>query len=149
MVISMIALLLPSPPLLVELSIDRNVYPKHARTWDRIGLFRLKDGDNHRLVLLYYYDSDSELGFTMVPNDFAIDAIYQDASGKWAHKRLLSAARLCFTRIAKIAPDHVVLECGPSFAILGSSEKPLRTSNERENRYKKRVSFIGGVLTLR
>src|ERR1022692_2839823 len=58
MLIPFTCVLLLSPAILVELSIDRSIFPKGADNWDRVGLFKLKDGKNERLVLLYCCDSD-------------------------------------------------------------------------------------------
>src|SRR6516225_6119699 len=90
-------ILLLLPALSVEISIDRSVFPKHADDWDRIGLFKLKDGDKERLVLLYYYDSDSVAekirakrgyGGQRYPNSFAVHAVYQADQGKWRQREL-------------------------------------------------------------
>jgi hypothetical protein len=54
MIVPFTFVLLLSPALLVEVSIDRTVFPKNADNWDRVGLFKLKDGEKERLVLLYY-----------------------------------------------------------------------------------------------
>jgi hypothetical protein len=59
MLTTLMPFLLLSPSLMVEFSIDRKVFPEGVDDWDRIGLFKLKDGDEDRVVLLYCYDSDS------------------------------------------------------------------------------------------
>src|SRR5262245_20650420 len=95
--------LLLSPADVVEATVDRAVFPKGADNWDRIGLFKLKDGDKDRLVLLYYYDSDSVaekmmtkggVGAWTYPNIFHVHAVYQDASEKWVHKEIFGYARV-------------------------------------------------------
>ena len=126
MLIPFTCVLLLSPAILVELSIDRSIFPKGADNWDRVGLFKLKDGKNERLVLLYCCDSDSvaekmmaKHGFSMkmYPNSFAVHAIHQNESGKWVHKEALGYARVRFTKVAKVTPDELILECRPNFRI--------------------------------
>jgi hypothetical protein len=153
-------ILLFSPFDLVEASIDRAVFPKGADNWDRIGIFKLKDGENDRLVLLYYYDSDSVsekmmkkkgFGIRTYPNFFDVHAVYQDKTGKWAHKEVFGYARVRFTKVAKAAPDYLILECRPNFMIriepgedIGKASKRAEEINKP---FAKRVSFVDGVLT--
>lgn len=149
-----------SPFDLAEASIDRAVFPKGASDWDRIGIFKLKDGENDRLVLLYYYDSDSVcekmrqkegFGIGGYPNFFDVHAVYQDKTGKWAHKEVFGYARVRFTKVAKAAPDYLILECRPNFM---TAIKPGETVGEASKRaeeinrpFTQRVSFVDGVLT--
>lgn len=149
-----------SPALLVELSIDRGVFPKGADNWDRIGLFQLKDGDKDRLVLLYYYDSDSvaekmmaKKGFAKqtYPNFFDVHAIYQAAPGKWVHREVFGYARVRFTKVAEASHDHLILECRPNFEIRIEAgegiDKALKRAEEINKLFTKRVSFVDGSLT--
>jgi hypothetical protein len=141
--------LLLSPDVLVEgavkLSIDRNVFPKGADNWDRIGLFKLKDGGEDRLVLLYYYDSDSVASKKeregryrgrFYPNSFGVHAVYQTAPGKWAYKEVFGYTRVGFIRVAKAAPDYLLLECRSKFIGRGVNKS-----------FTERVSFLDGMLT--
>jgi hypothetical protein len=153
-------ILLLSPFDLVEASIDRAVFPKRADKWDRIGIFKLKDGENDRLVLLYYYDSDSvaekmmkKEGFAVqtYPNFFDVHAAYQDKAGKWTHKEVFGYARVRFTKVAKVALDHLILECRPNFMIRiepgEDISKGLKRAEEINKPFTKRMSFVDGVLT--
>lgn len=149
--------LLLSPALMIELSIDRTVIPKGADNWNRIGLFKLRDGGNDRLILLYYYDSDSVAEKIMAkkgsatfsyPNFFDVHAIYQAAPGKWAHKEVFGFARVRFNKVAKVAPDHLVRECRPNFMIrLEDLDNQLKRGEEINKPFTMRVLFIDGVLT--
>ena len=152
-------ILLLSPFDLIEASIDRTVFPKNADDWDRIGLFKLKDGDKDRLVLLYCYDSDSVTHKMMTkkdsatctyPNSFAVHAVYQNDSGKWVHQEVFGFARVRFTKVAKIGPDNLVLECRPNFMIQIKPGDDLKKALKREaeiNRpFTESVSFKGGRL---
>lgn len=152
-------ILLLSPATLVELSVDRAVFPKGAANWDRIGLFTLKDGKSSRLVLLYCYDSDSvawkmmaKNGFasSTYPNSFSVHAIHQNACGKWIHQRVFGFARVRFTKVAKATSDHVVLECRPNFMVRiepgEAGEKALKRGEEINRPFTKSVSFVGGQL---
>jgi hypothetical protein len=160
MITSLALIFLISPFDLVEASIDRAVFPKQSDKWDRVGIFKLKDGENDRLVLLYYYDSDSvaekmmkKEGFALqtYPNFFDVHAVYQDKTGKWTHKEIFGYARVRFTKVAKTAPDHVILECRPNFMIrIEPGEdigKALKRAEEINKPFTKRVSFVDGVLT--
>jgi hypothetical protein len=153
-------ILLLSPFDFVEASIDRTVFPKGADNWDRIGLFKLQDGENDRLVLLYYNDTDSVSkkmmkkggsGIWIYPNFFGVHAVYQDKAGKWAHKEVFGYARVRFTRVAKGAPDHLMLECRLNVVIRiepgEDTEKALKRADEINKPFTKRVSFVDGVLT--
>jgi hypothetical protein len=152
--------LLLSPFDLVEASIDRAVFPKGADNWDRIGLFKLKDGEKDRLVLVYYYDSDSVtekmmkkegIGTGSYPNFFDVQAVYQDKAGKWVHKEVFGYARVRFMKVAKAAPDHLILECRPNFMIRvepgENIGEALKRGEEINKPFTKRVSFVDGVLT--
>ena len=133
-------MLLISPALLVEHSIDRTLFPKGAEKWDRIGLFRLKDGDQYRSVLLYYYDSDSVaakarakggVAIQTYPNFFDVHAIYQVAPGKWVHQEVFGFARGGFSKVANVAPDFLVLECRPKVMVhLEAGEDVGRVAGE-------------------
>lgn len=154
--------LLFSPADVVEATIDRAVFPRGADDWDRIGLFQLKDGDKDRLVLLYYYDSDSVAekmmkrkgyGVMTYPNSFDVHAVYQVAPGKWVHNEAFGYARVRFTRVAKATSDQVVLECRPNFMVPiepgEDSEKALKRAREINKPFIKQLSFVGGVLTVK
>ncbi len=151
--------LLFSPADIVEATVDRAAFPNGANNWDRIGLFKLKDGDKDRLVLLYYYDSDSvaekmmeKKGFAMqtYPNSFDVHAVYQDTSGKWVHKEVFRYARVRFTKIAKAASDRIVLECRPNFTVRiepgEDVEKALKRAKEINRPFTKQLSFFRGEL---
>jgi hypothetical protein len=153
-------ILLLSPVDLVEATVDRAVFPKGADNWDRIGVFQLKDADKDRLVLLYCYDSDSVsektmkkdgFGFFVYPNSFDVHAVHQDKTGKWTHTRVFGYARVRFTKVAKAAPDHLMLECRPNFMIriepgedIGAA---LKRGDEINKPFTERISFVDGVLT--
>jgi hypothetical protein len=152
--------LLLSPFDLVEASIDRAVFPKAAGDWDRIGLFKLKDGVNDRLVLLYYYDSDSVcekmlkkegFGFGTSPNVFDIHAVYEDQTGKWAHKKVFGCTRIHFTKVAKVAPDHLILEYRSNFMNPIKPDEDIAKASKRAEEinkpFTKRISLVDGVLT--
>ncbi len=160
MLMSLTCALLISPALLVELSIDRHVFPKGADTWERIGLFTLKDGGKDRLVLLYFYDSDTVAEKRMAkegsapalyPNIFSVHAICQGEPGKWAHREVFGYARVRFRKVAKLMPDHLVLECRPNFMVRIEAgediEKALKRAEEINKPFRKQVSFVDGVLT--
>jgi hypothetical protein len=157
---SIACVLLLSPFDLIEASIDRAVFPERSDNWDRIGLFKLKDGEKDRLVLLYYYDSDSVserimkkegIAARIYPNSFSVHAVYPDASGKWVHKEVFGYGRVRFTKVAKATPDHLVLECRPNFMIeIERGEdigKALKRAKEINKPFEKRVSFVDGALT--
>lgn len=157
MLIATIALF--SPALLVELSIKR-VFPEGANNWDRIGLFKLQDGERERLVLLFCHDSDSVAGKALAscevtslpyPNRFLVHAIYQGSWGRWIHKEVFGYARVRFTQVEKTAPDHVILQCRPNFMIRFEAgddiNKALKRAEEINKPFQKRVLFVDGVLT--
>jgi hypothetical protein len=154
--------LLISPALVVELSIDRHVFPKGAEVWERIGLFTLKDGDKDRLVLLYFYDSDTvaekalareEPAPATYPNSFGVHAIYQAAPGRWVHREVFGYARVRFRKVVKVTPGCVTLECRPNFMVSieagEDGEKALRRAEEINKPFEKQVLFVDGVLTAR
>ena len=151
-----------SPFDLIEASIDRTVLPKELRSvLDPIGVYTLKDGKNDRLVLLYIHDSDwvtakanMKKGTVLPsiwPNGIQVHAVYQDKTGKWTHKQVFGYARVRFTKVAKEAPDHLILECRPNFMIgIEPGEdigKALKRAEEINRPFTKRVSFVDGVLT--
>jgi len=160
MLTTLMPFLLLSPSLMVEFSIDRKVFPEGVDDWDRIGLFKLKDGDEDRVVLLYCYDSDSVTEKRMAkhgiarftyPNSFELHAIYQTAPGKWIHKEVCGYSRVRFSKVKKVAPDHLILECRPNFIVDLTAEKDrdkaLKRAKEINKPFSKRVSFVDGVLT--
>ena len=162
MLIPFACILLLSPALIVEFSVDRRVFPNDADDWDRIGLFSLKDGGKDRLVLLYYYDSDSvaekmmakkKLAMKSYPNFFDVHAVYQDAGGKWVHKEVFGYARVRFKKVAKITPDALDLECRGNFMIRVEAGEDLAKAVKRAGNinkpFTKRLSFVDGVLTVR
>src|SRR5262245_1953121 len=145
---------------LVEVTVNREVFPNGSDNWDRIGLFKLKDGTKDRLVLLYCYDSDSVAEKVMAkggiavwtyPNSFTLHAIHQNDAGKWVHQEVFGFARVRFTKVAKVAPDHLVLECRPNFMIrIEDGEdigKALKRAEEINKPFTRRVSFVDGVLS--
>jgi hypothetical protein len=149
-----------SPFDLIEASVDPTVFPVGADDWDRIGLFKLKDGDKDRLVLLYYYDSDSVgermlkkrvIGTGIYPNIFHVHAVYQEASEKWVHKEVFGCARVRFTKVATATPERLVLECRPNFSIPiepgEDVEKLLKRAEEINKPFTKQVCFVDGALT--
>ena len=153
-------LLLFSPFDIVEASIDCSVFPKGHDSWDHIGLYVLKDGDKDRLVLLYYYDSDSvaekaraKKGFAMrsYPNFFNVQAVFQDRSGKWKHQEVFGYARVRFLKVEKVAPDHLIVQCRPNFMIeieAGEDiEKALKRGAEINKPFTRRIEFSEGKLT--
>ena len=153
-------LLLLSPFDIVEASIARSIFPKAHDNWNRIGLFVLKDGDKDRLVLLYYYDSDSvaekmmtKKGFAMqsYPNFFDVHAVYQDQSGKWKHQEVFGYARVRFLKVEKVAPDHLILQCRPNFMVRIEAgediEKALKRGAEINKPFARNVAFSNGKLT--
>jgi hypothetical protein len=153
-------LLILSPFDVVEASIDRAAFPKGVDNWDRIGLFLLKDGDKDRLVLLYYYDSDSvaekmmaKKGFAdkSYPNFFHVHAVYQDRSGNWRHQEVFGYARVRFTKVQEVASDHLILECRPNVMIQiepgESIGKALKRAAEINKPFTHRVAFRDGELT--
>ncbi len=152
--------LLLSPMRLVELTVDRTVLPNRACDWDRIGLFKLRDGKQDRLVLLYCYDTDSvsEREFAkhgsarlLYPNSFAVHAVYKDASGKWVHQRVLGYGRVRFVRVEKAEPEQLVLKCRPNFQVQVRPDEDVAEAMKRADRlnkpFTKRIAFAGGVLT--
>jgi hypothetical protein len=160
MVTLLIYVLLHSPAVLVELSIDQSVFPERANNWDRIGLFKLKDGKEDRLVLMYYYDSDSVcqkmrkrhgFGVSTYPNCFDVHAVYQDGRGKWVHQEVIGYARVGFTRVVKAMPDRLILECRPKFRISVEPGKDgvryaLKRAEEINKPFNRSVSFENGKL---
>ena len=161
MLIPITCVLIFSPAFWVELTIDRSVFPKDVDNLDRVGLFKLKDGHNDRLVLLYYYDSDSvaeksmaKNGFTMksYPNFFSVHAIHQVESGKWVNKEVFGFARVRFTKVAKVTPEYLILECRPNFIIRldllkDTGQGSLKRAAEINRPFTMQVSFVSGVLT--
>jgi len=152
--------LLLSPADVVESTVARSAFPKGFDSWDRIGLFKLKDGDKERLVLLYYYDSDSVgdkemkktgFGTYTYPNSFRIYAVYQGPPSKWIHQKVFGYARVRFTKVAKAAPDRIVLECRPNFMVFfdpgETEEKASMRAKEINKPFTRELSFVGGVLT--
>jgi hypothetical protein len=130
---------------LIEASIDRTVLTKDVRSvLDPIGVYALKDGKNDRLVLLYIHDSDwvtakanMKKGTALPsiwPNAIQVHAVYQDETGKWTRRELLSFGKFHFTRVAKAAPDHILLEFCPA------NIHPLNQPIE------KRIVFVDGGL---
>jgi hypothetical protein len=149
--------LLFSPAQLVEMTVARDAIPKDAANWDRIGLFALMDGDERRLVLLYYYDSDSVafkeykakgIGTNSYPNWFSVHAVYQHASTKWTHQEVFECARVRFVRIAHATAEQLILECRPNFKLI--SPLPGEDADQAWNRVNKpftqRISFVHGKL---
>jgi hypothetical protein len=145
---------------IVEASIDPSVYPNERDTWNRIGLFVLKDGDKDRIVLLYCYDSDSaaekrtaknRFGMRFYPNIFDVHAIYQDRSGTWKHQEVFGYARVRFMKVEKVAPDHLILQCRPNFLVrLESGEdidKAVKRGAEINQPFTRRIEFFEGKLT--
>ena len=152
--------LLYSPVLLAGLAFDRSLWPEATDAWEPIGLFKLRDDDADRLVLLYYRDSDSVAerkiarnGFAMqmYPNSFDVHAIYQDASGNWVHKQIFGYARVRFKQVARVAPDYLDLECRGNFRIYldgtAGADALLKRAAEINKPFSKRIAFISGVLT--
>lgn len=152
--------LLLDPFTVVELSIERSVFPKEAENWDRIGFFKLKDGENQRLVLLYCYDTDSiaekqigrgKMGSFFYPNVFLIHALYKNAAGKWIHKEVISFGRVRFMKVTKATLDEVVLELCPNFRILikpgEDLAKVVKRAAEINKPFTKSLSFVNGILT--
>jgi hypothetical protein len=146
-----------SPIDVVEASINRDTFPKGAKDWNRIGLFKLNDGKEDRLVLLYYYDSDSVADKILArdgsatifyPNVFSIHAIHQDKTGKWIHRTLMQYSRVRFVRTVKVAPDHLVLECRPNFRIEPGEDTDDKLKREKQinKPFQNRVSFVDSVL---
>jgi hypothetical protein len=155
--------LLLSPVDLVELSIERTVFPKCADQWDRIGLFKLKDGGRERLLLLYQDDSDlwawkmmrkHGMGVMPYPNSFSLHAVYQDDRGKWAHKELYAVARVGFVGVKKTGPGSLVLEFKPKF-ILRVEPKPgedladaIKRAQQINKPFTKTLALVEGVPTV-
>jgi hypothetical protein len=138
-------LLLLTPANVAEASVERSVFPKGADSWDRIGLYTLKDGDKERLVLLYYHDSDTVAdkefkknghAIFVYPNSFVIHAVYKDKTGKWKHEEVTHSGRINFTKVVEAASDHVTLECRHHFPWDTKLATPMYV----------RISFAYGVL---
>jgi hypothetical protein len=153
-------LLLHSLALIVEPTVDRAAFPAGADYWDRVGLFKLKDGTADRLVLLYAQDSDSVCdkmmarqgyGMGMYPNSFGLHAVYQDGAGKWVHKEVVGYARVGFTRVAKATPDRLTLELTPKFRVHvdwgQDASDAIKRVAEINKPFTRSVSFAYGVLT--
>ena len=130
---------------LIETSVDRTVLPRDLRSvLDPIGVYTLKDGKDDRLVLLYIHDSDLVTAKanmkkgtalpTYWPNGIVVHAVYQDKTGKWTRRELLFFSQFHFTRVVKVAPDHILLEFQPA------GVNPLIKSIE------KRILFVDGGL---
>src|SRR5262249_1529690 len=82
----------------------------------------LKDGGPEQQVKLYAHDSCSlenriyqrmggvGKGVGMDPNTLFLEAVFQDASGRWHQKRLDSMHRTEFTRIQHSSAREIILE---------------------------------------
>jgi hypothetical protein len=145
MIVPFAFVILVSPFDLIEASIDRTVLPREVRSvLDPIGVYTLKDGKNDRLVLLYIHDSDwvtakanMKKGTalpTIWPNGIQVHAVYQDKTGKWTRRELLTFSQFHFTRIVKVAPDHILLEFRPA------------TVHPLIQQIEKRILFVDGGL---
>jgi hypothetical protein len=136
--------------------------PPRARDWDFIGAFKLKDGKKERAVTLYYRDSDSvaqkcmergEPSFGIYPNLFSVFAVYQDASGKWVHKEIYSAARVGFVGVKRRTPESVVIELSPRFMVFlrpgDNFEERSRWLEKANKPFTRRLTFEAGVPVLK
>jgi hypothetical protein len=100
--------------------------PKGGEDWDYIGTFRLRDSTGAMVpVKLYADDSSSKKRANrgdhlanMVPNHFALQAVYLTRTGEWTHRALDSRARMSFSRILKSGEDAVVLELVTNYTFM-------------------------------
>ncbi len=67
-----------------------------------------------------------------------------------AHQEVFGYARVGFTRIKKVMPESLVLECRPKFRIdvqrEGGIEEAIKRAEEVNKPFNKSISFVDGKL---
>jgi hypothetical protein len=119
-----------------------------ADRWDAIGTYSLKGERTVTTVKLYYEDTDSiadkverkgGFGGRIFPNFLSIHALYRMADGPWKHKKLYSAARVGFWKVAKVRPQVVTIQVRSKMVFY--SNDPIRFTVEEMERIYKPVSM--------